>query len=223
MTIKTKFLERPFEVKSVGADGTFTGHGSIFGELDSYRDIVMPGAFSRSLREDFEEKRRKVPMLWQHNSRQPIGVYTKIQEDNIGLYLEGQCNMKVQQGIECHALMEQGALTGLSIGYDTVRYEWDEKEITRKLFDVNLWEVSPVTFPAGDGARINSVKTIAAFTTLSECEDALRDAGFSSKEAATLIARIKATAHVSDSVDTDAQSVNRIKTMLKSLKTGATQ
>lgn len=215
--MKLKYIERPFQVKSVEADGTFKGYASVFGELDSYRDIVMPGAFKKSLKVDFEAKGRRVPMLWQHNSLSPIGIYTTIKEDEVGLYVEGECNMDVQQGRECHSLMKQGALSGLSIGYNTVGSEWDEKQLVRKLIEVALWEISPVTFPAGDSARVSSVKTFAGFTTLSECEDALRDAGFSSKEAATLISRIKSLAPMSDSADAQADDVKAALNILKSL------
>lgn len=219
--VKTRYIDRPFQVKEVGSDGKFTGYGSVFGELDSYRDIVMPGAFKKSLKEDFGDKDRKVPMLWQHNSWAPIGVYEVIREDDKGLYVEGACNMEVQQGRECHALMKQGALTGLSIGYTTVVSEWDEKALTRKLIEVNLWEVSPVTFPAGDSARAQ-VKSLAEVATMSELEDYLRDAyGASRKEATALAARLKAiTAGQSDSVnEADVASVNRTKSILKSLIT----
>jgi HK97 family phage prohead protease len=217
--VKTRYLDRPFEVKSVSPDGKFVGYGSVFGELDSYRDIVMPGAFKDSLKEDFADKGRKVPMLWQHNMYAPIGVYTEIYEDAKGLYVEGQCNMKVQQGMECHALMEQGALTGLSIGYTTVTSEWDEKALTRKLIRVNLWEVSPVTFPAGDSARAQ-VKFLTEVGTLSELEDYLREAyGVSKKEATALASKLKAvTAAQSDSVtEADAASIKRTKAIIKSL------
>lgn len=217
--MKIKTIERPFDIKagSMKADGTFAGHGSIFGELDSYRDIVMPGAFAKSL-SGYESRGRKVPMLWQHDSRQPIGVYTTIKEDDIGLYVEGQINMKVVKGQEAHALMEQGALSGLSIGYNTVRDEWDEKAMTRKLFEVDLWEVSPVTFPAGDTARISSVKSIAELMNLTEVEDYLRDAcSLSRKEAATLISRIKVVGAQSDSADAEAESVKRALQTLRSI------
>lgn len=216
MSIKTRYIDRPFKVKEVGSDGKFVGHGSVFGEMDSYRDIVMPGAFKKSLKEDFADKDRKVPMLWQHNWWEPIGVYTEIYEDDKGLYVEGECNMEVQQGRECYALMKQGALTGLSIGYTTVTSEWDEKALTRKLIEVDLWEVSPVTFPAGDNARAQ-VKTLAELGTLSELEGYLRDAyGVSRKEATALASRIKAiVVGQSDSV-TDA-TISNIKSIIKSM------
>ena len=219
---KTRTLDRPFEIKSVSASGKFTGYGSVFGELDSYRDIVMPGAFNKSLKRDFSDKGRKVPMLWQHDSYNPIGVYDVIQEDEKGLYVEGQCNMKVQRGIECHSLMEQGALTGLSIGYTTIDSDMDDQLLARKLIEVKLWEVSPVTFPAGDSARAQ-VKSLMEVGTLSELEDYLRDAyGASKKEAVALAARLKAiTAAQSDSVvEADDAEVSRVKSILNNMVKG---
>lgn len=217
--IKTKYIDRPFEIKSVSSDGKFTGYGSVFGELDSYRDIVVPGAFKKTLLEDFSAKDRKVPMLWQHDSWSPIGVYDVIKEDDYGLYVEGACNMDVQRGRECHSLMKQGALTGLSIGYTTVVSEWDEKNLTRKLLEVNLWEVSPVTFPAGDSARAQ-VKSLAEVGTMAELEAHLRDAyGISRKEATAIASRLKAiTAGQSDSVSAaDEASFQRIKSTIGSI------
>lgn len=216
--MKMQKLDRPFEVKAIADNGTFSGHASVFGELDSYRDIVMPGAFKLSLEKDYKAKGRSVPMLWQHNAATPIGIYTTIKEDDIGLFVEGEVNMAVQQGREAHALMKQGALSGLSIGYQTVNSEWDEKEITRKLLQVDLWEVSPVTFPAGDAARINSVKSLDGIATLSEVEDYLRDVcSLSKKEAATLISRIKATATQGDPADAKASDINAALNIIRSL------
>lgn len=197
-----KILNRPFKVKSVDPDGTFVGYASVFGELDSYRDIVLKGAFTNSLKE-FEAEDRLVPMLWQHDQRNPIGVYTKLEEDDIGLLVHGQCNLKVQQGAECHALMVQRALTGLSIGYSTLRDEWDDKSSLRRLLEVKLWEISPVTFPAGDSARIVGVKTLEEISTLSDIEKVLRDAGFSKSETLTLVAKVKSIGTRSDSADGD--------------------
>jgi HK97 family phage prohead protease len=208
-------LVRPFEVKSVRDDGVFEGIASPFGELDSYRDIVMPGAFNASLK-TFEGKGRKVPMLWQHNPRQPIGVYTSIKETNDHLYVVGECNMKVQQGRECHALMDQGALTGLSIGYDPIRTEWDEKSEIRKLFELDLWEISPVTFPAADSARVTLVKSLAEAGSLSDCEALLRDAGYSKSEATAFVSRVAALVKRGDPADPVAESVKRALALLKS-------
>lgn len=220
--IKTRCLDRPFQVKSVESSGKFTGYASVFGELDSYRDIVMPGAFKNTLREDFVNKSRKVPMLRSHDIDNPIGVYEVVGEDKIGLYVEGQCNMDVQVARETHSLIGQGAMTGLSIGYTTVTSEWDEKNLTRKLIEVNLWEISPVVFPAGDNARAQ-VKSLAEVATMSELEDYLRDAyGASRNEAKALAAKLKAvTATQRDVADgADAASITRTKSILKSLAKG---
>jgi len=210
-----KYIERPFQVKSVKSDGTFEGYGSVFGELDSYRDIVVAGAFQKSLQEDFKAKDRYVPMLWQHNMYAPIGIYPEIGEDGKGLLLKGECNMEVQQGRECHALMKQGALSGLSIGYTTERSEWDDSKNVRRLIEIKLWEVSPVTFPAGDSARVSSVKSISDMASLADIELHLRDVGsFSQREAVALVARIKALSTQSDSADGVAEAVKRAKSIL---------
>lgn len=194
-----KFIDRPFEIKSIKDNGQFTGVASPFGELDSYRDIVVKGAFTNTLR-DFEQKNRKVPMLWQHSSREPIGVYTDLKETDTELVVTGECNMDVQKGRECFALMKQGALTGLSIGYNTVREEWDAKGEVRKLLEVDLWEISPVTFPSADSARVLDVKAISELETLADLEKCLRDASTLSKsEVLAFIARVKAVALRSES------------------------
>ncbi len=191
MAMKT--LDRPFELKDKDEKtGRFTGYGSVFGEPDSYRDIVMPGAFKNTL-ERYKQMKRKVPMLWQHNSRQPMGVYDVLREDKHGLYVEGEINMKTQVGTEGFALMEQGALSGLSIGYDTVMFKDDDVRLVRELHELDLWEISPVTFPAGDSARIQTVKSWDDLATLRDCEEALQNTfGLSQREAAKMIHRIKA-------------------------------
>lgn len=190
--MKMKYLDRPFEVKDIDDSGKFKGYASVFGEIDSYRDIVMPGAFKKSLA-SYKEKNRLVPMLWQHRSAEPMGVYTSLKEDSHGLLVEGDINMDTQRGREGHSLMKQGALTGLSIGYNTVMFKDDEKKLIRELHELDLWEVSPVTFPAGDSARIQTVKSWDDLTTLADCEEALQNMfGLSKSESERMIHRIKA-------------------------------
>lgn len=209
-------LNRDFEVKSVGDTGTFTGLGSVFGEVDSYRDIVVKGAFKNSLL-DFERKKRKVPMLWQHRMAQPIGIYTKLEETSEGLYVEGEINMDVQQGREAHALMKQGALTGLSIGYETVSEKFIKKNEVpyRELHEVKLWEISPVTFPAGDSARVDSVKSARS---LSELEDVLRDAGFSKSEAGLFLRQARDVALLGEPATVNAKTSPTIDDIINSLR-----
>lgn len=219
MTIHRKYIERPFEVKSVKADGTIEGYASVFGEIDSYRDVVVKGAFTKSLQHRYRDKGRKgIPLLDQHQSRTPVGLVPidMIREDDHGLLMTGQLNMKVQKAVENHALAEQGALSGLSIGYNTEWDEWDEAGNVRILREVDLWEISMVTFPAGDTARITSVKSISGLDTLSDCEGLLRDAGFSKSETAAFVSRIKALTMRSDSADSDAMAVKAALKILRS-------
>lgn len=217
---KQQTIDRPFEIKSVSENGAFEGYASVFGELDAYRDIVVAGAFNKSLQEDFLSKNRKVPMLWQHDDADPIGIYPVLHEDSKGLFVQGACNMEVQQGRECHALMTQGALTGLSIGYNTIDADWDDQNHARILKTLKLWEISPVTFPAGDEARVSQVKSIAEMTSLSEAEEYLRDAGFSRKEAVAFMSRTKAMLTQSDSADAEAKAVKKMLETLSQIHFG---
>ncbi len=180
-----KYLNRPIEIKAVIEDGLFSGYASVFEEIDSYRDIVKRGAFEKTLAES-ESKGRAVPILWQHDAAKPIGVYTELKEDEHGLYVEGQLNMDVQQAREALSLLRQKALSGISIGYNSVRYDTDVKSGVRRLYELKLYEASLVTFPACDGARVTDVKTILAdgqLPSLPEFEDFLCEAGFSRSQA----------------------------------------
>ena len=180
-----KYLNRPIEIKTVNEDGLFSGYASVFEEIDSYRDIVKRGAFEKTLAES-ESKGRAVPILWQHDAAKPIGVYTELKEDEHGLYVEGQLNMDVQQAREALSLLRQKALSGISIGYNSVRYDTDVKSGVRRLYELKLYEASLVTFPACDGARVTDVKTILAdgqLPSLPEFEDFLCEAGFSRSQA----------------------------------------
>ena len=180
-----KYLNRPIEIKAVNEDGLFSGYASVFEEIDSYRDIVKRGAFEKTLAES-ESKGRAVPILWQHDAAKPIGVYTELKEDEHGLYVEGQLNMDVQQARAALSLLRQKALSGISIGYNSVRYDTDVKSGVRRLYELKLYEASLVTFPACDGARVTDVKTILAdgqLPSLPEFEDFLCEAGFSRSQA----------------------------------------
>lgn len=180
-----KYLNRPIEIKAVNQDGLFSGYASVFEEIDSYRDIVKRGAFEKTLA-DTESKGRAVPILWQHDASKPIGVYTSLKEDERGLYVEGQLNMDVQQAREALSLLKQKALSGISIGYNSVRYDTDAKSGVRRLYELKLYEASLVTFPACDGARVTDVKTILVdgqLPSLPEFEDFLCEAGFSRSQA----------------------------------------
>lgn len=188
--MKTKDFD--FDIKEVRDDGFFSGYGSVFGVVDSYREIVAPGAFSESLARR-QEKGRKLPILWQHRAYAPIGIYTKASEDDRGLYLEGKLLVSdVAQAREAHALMKAGAISGQSIGYHVLADSFDSKTRIRTLTKLELHETSIVTFPANDEARVSVVKAALArdaLPTLSEFEDFLRDAGFSKSQATAIASR----------------------------------
>lgn len=178
----------PFKIKSVGESGTFAGYASIFGNIDSYRDIVMPGAFTNTLQQN-----SRIKMLWQHRADMPIGGYTLAKEDETGLYVEGQINLDVEKGREAYALLKSGDVDGLSIGYRTVREEFNNNTLVNSLIEVDLREISVVTFPANDLSVVASVKSADEISTLSDVEDFMRGRGLSHKEAKAVIALVKKT------------------------------
>ena len=142
-------LDKPFEIKDVSASGTFAGYGSVYGNVDQGDDIVAPGAFADSLK-SHSAKGRLPALLWQHKQSEPIGTFTAMREDDHGLYVEGKLALKTQRGAEAYELMKMGALTGLSIGYQTRTESFDKVTGINTLQKLDLWEVSPVTFPAND-------------------------------------------------------------------------
>jgi len=140
---------------TIAADGTVEGYASLFGELDQARDMVMPGAFGATLR---TRGVRRIPMLFQHDPAEPVGVWLELREDGRGLYARGRLIPEVQRGRELLALVRQGGIDGLSIGFRTVKGRIDPRTRIRKLDIVDLWEISIVTFPLLTGARVQAVK-----------------------------------------------------------------
>ena len=179
-------LDVPFQIKAVSDDGLFSGYGSVFGVIDSYKEIVAQGAFSESL------QKRTPAMLWQHRSSEPIGVYSAIREDQTGLYVEGRLALKTTRGAEAYELLKMGAISGMSIGFKTREDSYDRVTGIRTLKKVDLWEVSLVTFPANESSRISGVKSIETIESLADAEAFLREAGgLSRREATALVSRIK--------------------------------
>lgn len=180
-----------FELKSLDESGVFAGYGSVFGVVDSYNEAVAQGAFTRSL-EELKAKGRIPALLWQHRMSEPIGIYRAIREDSYGLYVEGQLALKTPRGAEAYELLKMGALSGLSIGYALRAYEQNNETGIVTLTDVDLWEISLVTFPANDDARIGSVRsalTNGEVPDIRTLETELRDVfGFSQKQAKALLA-----------------------------------
>lgn len=150
---ETKFARAA--LAAVEEDGTFSGYASLFGKADLGQDVVLPGAFRASLA---RRGAGGIKMLFQHDPREPIGVWTDIREDTAGLFVRGKLTTGVARAREVLSLIRAGALDGLSIGYRTVRGRTDAKTGIRSLIEVDLWEISVVTFPMLPKARVSSVK-----------------------------------------------------------------
>ncbi|OUS06124.1 peptidase U35 [Rhodobacterales bacterium 52_120_T64] len=148
--LETKFCRFDTDKKSIdGAD--ISGYASLFNVEDKGGDVVCKGAYGASLAR-LSKSGGKVKMLWQHDHMQPIGVWDEIHEDDKGLFVRGRLLSEVQAGREALALLSAGAIDGLSIGYRTVRAEKSAKG--RLLHEIELWEVSMVTFPMLPEARV---------------------------------------------------------------------
>lgn len=192
--METKFLS--LEWKDAG-EGVIEGYGSVFDNVDNGGDIVAPGAFSMSLRSN-----RRAKMLMQHNPADVIGVWDEISEDEKGLRVKGRLLTSVPKAAEAYELVKAGAIDGLSIGYRTVKSM--DRNGKRVILQADLWEVSLVTFPMNELARVDAVK--AADMSEREIERLLtRDAGLSRSVAQRLMAggydAIKAMRDAGDGAD----------------------
>jgi HK97 family phage prohead protease len=173
-----KHMSCALRVKALGGDGVFTGYASVFGELDHQNEIVAAGAFTRTLSK-WRRQGRTPALLWMHDPTQPIGIWQNIREDSNGLLVEGRLALRTQKGGEAYELLKLGALTGLSIGYRVVASQIDPKRKARILTDVDLFEISLVTFPANEAARVSDVKELPqgkSADLLSQAADRLRQA-----------------------------------------------
>lgn len=201
-----------FEMKrEPDADGVFEGYASVFGVVDQGMDVVERGAFTKTLGQ------RKVKLLWQHDMTQPIGVWEEVAEDERGLFVKGRLLKDVRQGAEAIALLRAGALDSMSIGYRTVNAASEGNGSVRKLLEVDLFEISLVTFPMLPDAKVTAVKSIK---TIREFESALRDAGFSQTEAKAIAADgFKGlAAHRDDAEQVDTEDWQDLKLQLAQLK-----
>ena len=201
---KDETMDVKFDIKAMSDDaekGEFSGYGSIFGNKDLGNDVVVEGAFAKSIG---KKGARAVKMLYQHRADEPIGVFDEIIEDARGLKVKGRLAMGTQRGREVYELMKMGAIDGLSIGYrvDPKGYDYDDKQKRRYLKSVDLMEISAVTFPMNPKARVSQVKTEK---TVREWEEMLRDAGGLSRNEAKVAA--SAVAKALDQRDAGAEEM----------------
>jgi len=154
MASKLLTKEFPFILTKMDEElGTFTGYASVWDMVDSCGDSVQRGAFKKTLKDN-----ESFPMLWSHYIMEPLGIITG-KEDKTGLAVEGKINLEVQRGREIRALMKQGAVNGLSIGYQTMKEDVDRENGTHLLKEIKLWEISPCVFQACPGAVVEGVKS----------------------------------------------------------------
>lgn len=158
MAIETK--DMGIDLSAAGQSGAIEGYASLFGIEDQGGDIVAPGAYGASLAKLTGEA-RKVKMLWQHDPAQPIGVWEEAREDERGLWVKGRILSEVAKGREALALIRAGSIDGLSIGYRTVASSKTAAGL-RVLEQVELWEVSLVTFPMLPQARVAAKTEVPA-------------------------------------------------------------
>ncbi len=209
-----------------GNFGFFSGYASTFGNMDQGGDVVMKGAFKSSLAEG-----KSIPLLWQHDTRKPIGKIMTAKEDSSGLKVEGRINLGTNLGKDAYALMKAGDLGTMSIGYITQKATIDPATKVRNLKQISLKEVSLVSFPMNEDAKVTAVKNVEECETLADIEDALEEKGFTRTESRGIISKIKKmskghsdqcdadTGNTDDQCDADSEMVNALLSGIKSVNT----
>lgn len=175
-----------FKADSISDVGIFEGYAATY-DLDRQYDVIERGAFAETISKGVDW-----PILWQHQRQEPIGVNLAAAEDSRGLAIKGQLNLEVQRGREAFSLMKQGALKALSIGFsigqNDAKFDESGKIPVRRISKLQMFEYSPVTFPANERALIQRIKANEEVTER-EFEEFLRDAGFSRTKAKAIVSR----------------------------------
>ena len=177
---QTLDLECDYKGLDAEEDGSFEGYGSVFNNKDLGNDVIKYGAFSESIK---SKKPKQIKLLYQHKTDEPIGVIDSLEEDSRGLKIKGRLAMKTQKGKEVYELMKMGALDSMSIGYrlspDDSKYS--DKLKKRTIANLDLMEISMVTFPMNPKAKITKVKL--AEMDVRELEKYLCDIGMTNSVA----------------------------------------
>lgn len=232
MALQTKTRTFQLNVKDVQPKGSFCGYLSVFDVMDSYREVVIPGAFAKSL-EQWGIKGRLPPLLWQHRSGEPLGPFTKMEEDKKGLYVEAQLLIDdVQRAKEAYALLRAKVIGGMSIGFSVKDDDYDSRASVIILKELDLWEGSLATFPACEEAQVSDVKSrefierVRALTTrgqlpnIRDFEDAMREVfAFSRADAKAIaslgIGQLQREAGSKEATQTDGGSVTLLLDAVK--------
>ena len=204
-----KNMSVTFEVKSFEtADGErkFSGYANTFDHLDRAGDITQKGAFTKSIKEHIANGTKPL-MLMHHDTSRPVGVWEKLVEDAKGLYVEGRLTKGVRDADEAYALLKDGALNSMSIGYKVIDDEYDMNKRANLLHEVSLFEISLVSIPANEQSTVMSVKSDDGVDTRA-LEQVLRDAGLSRREAKILLSKgISGLTEQRDAVERDSLTI----------------
>ena len=212
-------FECPVELKAMDGEeenkGMFEGYASVFNNADLGNDVILSGAFTKSLK---KTGAKGVKLLYQHKADMPIGVFESIEEDKRGLKVRGKLALQTQMGHEAYELMNMGALDGLSIGFrvSPKGQSYDAKGKRRMIKEVELMEISLVTFPMNPKAKIRSVK--GDEFTIREWENGLRDVFHLSRSEAKMAAKAVHDAFNQRDADLDADLAAAVKSLTKTLK-----
>tara|TARA_R100001443_G_C3357924_1_gene178403 strand:- start:1152 stop:1967 length:816 start_codon:yes stop_codon:yes gene_type:complete len=214
---ETSSIDIKAEIKAYEEDekGYFSGYGSIFGNKDLGNDVMVEGAFAKSIA---SKGAKGVKLLYQHKADEPIGVFEEIIEDPKGLKVKGRLAMGTQRGREVYELMKMGAIDGLSIGYrvNPKGQEYDDRRRRRLLKEVDLMEISAVTFPMNQRARISAVKSDER--TVRDWEGFFRDeSGLSRKESKMAASAVYKALSQRD-VGEEQSAINAIKNLTSIIK-----
>ena len=196
--------------------GLFEGYGSVFGNKDLGNDVIEKGAFTKSIK---RRTNKGIKLLYQHKSDMPIGVFDEIREDDHGLVVKGRLALKTQAGAEAYELLKMGALDGLSIGFrvNPSEVSYDKRNNKRMIKEVDLMEVSLVTFPMNPQATVRSVK--GEQYSIREWEKGLRDAFNLSRSESKVAAKAVTDCFGQREVDSSQELVDAIKNLTLTLKT----
>lgn len=213
-----KTVDAAFEIKEMDASGSFAGFGSVYGNVDGGGDIVAENSFATSL-SHWQSKGRMPALLWQHNAKEPIGAFQKMEETPQGLYVEGCLALKTRRGAEAYELLKMKALSGLSIDYITKDSDLNTKTGIRTIRAAELYGVSLVTFPMNDAARVTSVKSIEEIGDLSGAELYLQElGGVSRSEAKAVISKLLSLARLEAEAKDDSWELGVISALLQKRK-----
>lgn len=185
-------LDFPLQVRGLSNSGEFSGYASVFDVVDGHGTSLRHGAFSRTL-DDWQQKGRFPAMLWQHRADEPLGIYTSMKEDSKGLKVEGQLLIEDDPlAKRAYSHLKAGSINGLSIGFrsDPNKEQYDDQSGATILSEVDLVEVSLVTFPSNQSATITNVRNSLQAGDIPQAkhvEEILRDAGFSRRQAKTIL------------------------------------